>query len=144
MRSESKQLGFGPRSDSASISSLFSSSLIMANDKLPVTVSTLTLSTRPRATPAHVLPSPAQQKLAPVDSRQALAGHVGHLTRDQQAALSTFKDRLEDKGYFTPPRGTAKASHDDVTLTCALFLLLFNLLVLLGPPDSESGFSCSS
>ncbi|KPV72429.1 uncharacterized protein RHOBADRAFT_55895 [Rhodotorula graminis WP1] len=65
----------------------------MANDKLPVT------------------------KLAPVDSRQALAGHVGHLTPDQQAALDTFKDRLQQKGYFTPANGAAKASHDDVTLT---------------------------
>ena len=88
----------------------------MANDKLPVTVS----STAPRSTPhprheltSHLLP----QKLAPVDSRQALAGHVGHLTPDQQAALDTFKDRLQQKGYFTPANGPAKASHDDVTLT---------------------------
>ncbi|GAA5889097.1 hypothetical protein JCM8208_007769 [Rhodotorula glutinis] len=65
----------------------------MANDKLPVT------------------------KLAPVDSRQALAGHVGHLTPDQQTALDTFKDRLQQQGYFTPAKGDLKPSHDDVTLT---------------------------
>ncbi|GAA5822862.1 hypothetical protein JCM3770_003202 [Rhodotorula araucariae] len=37
--------------------------------------------------------------LAPVDARSALAGHVGHLTSDQDAALSHFKDRLAQAGY---------------------------------------------
>lgn len=56
------------------------------------------------------------QDLAPVPSRVALNGHLGHLTAEQDKALQELKSRLEQNGYYTPARETALPSADDVTL----------------------------
>ncbi|KAE9402330.1 CRAL/TRIO domain-containing protein [Gymnopus androsaceus JB14] len=50
--------------------------------------------------------------------RVRFAGHVGHLTSEQSAALLQFKSKLIESKLYTPPSddNTQPASHDDVTL----------------------------
>ncbi|KAH9829628.1 CRAL/TRIO domain-containing protein [Rhodofomes roseus] len=45
-----------------------------------------------------------------------LAGHLGHLAPDQERAFASFKDVLSSARLYSPPAGTAPASHDDPTL----------------------------
>ncbi|KAI9839082.1 MAG: hypothetical protein M1837_002259 [Sclerophora amabilis] len=58
--------------------------------------------------------------LAREESRTSLfAGHIGHLSQDQQVALEAFKQLCAEKGLYQPPvtgDPTSKASHDDGTL----------------------------
>ncbi|GAA5862710.1 hypothetical protein JCM1840_002648 [Sporobolomyces johnsonii] len=58
---------------------------------------------------------PPTTTLKPVNT-QALVGHLGHLTPDQERALEEFKARLEKEGFYTPAKDGTVASHDDVTL----------------------------
>ncbi|KAF2859533.1 CRAL/TRIO domain-containing protein, partial [Piedraia hortae CBS 480.64] len=44
------------------------------------------------------------------------AGHVGHLSEDQQVALVRFKELAQQKGYYVPASETKPATHDDETL----------------------------
>ncbi|KAL8998608.1 MAG: hypothetical protein Q9169_002359 [Polycauliona sp. 2 TL-2023] len=45
-----------------------------------------------------------------------LKGHLGHLTPQEEAALSDFKKLAADKGIYRPETDTQRASHDDGTL----------------------------
>ncbi|PYI06145.1 CRAL/TRIO domain-containing protein [Aspergillus sclerotiicarbonarius CBS 121057] len=45
-----------------------------------------------------------------------LAGHLHHLTDDQEKKLTDFKKLSEEKGYYKPERDGEKASHDDATM----------------------------
>lgn len=47
---------------------------------------------------------------------RSFAGHLGHLSPQQEAALDAFKSSLADAALYTPPTDTTKASHDDPTL----------------------------
>jgi hypothetical protein len=49
------------------------------------------------------------------DSKQ-FAGHLGNLTKTQEQALTTFKERLAQDNLYSPPSDTYLASHDDATL----------------------------
>lgn len=45
-----------------------------------------------------------------------LAGHLHHLTDEQEKKLEDFKKLCEEKGYYKPEREGEKASHDDATM----------------------------
>ncbi|KAL1981715.1 hypothetical protein VTN96DRAFT_2272 [Rasamsonia emersonii] len=45
-----------------------------------------------------------------------LAGHLHHLTPEQEAKLAEFKTVCEQKGYYKPEKDGQPASHDDATL----------------------------
>lgn len=45
-----------------------------------------------------------------------LKGHVGHLTTQEESALTQFKQLSAKQGFYTPATDTKKASHDDGTL----------------------------
>jgi hypothetical protein len=47
------------------------------------------------------------------------AGHLAHLTDNQQAQLTELKKICQDAGYYTPPAGGQQASHDDETILYA-------------------------
>ncbi|GAA5985008.1 hypothetical protein JCM11641_000817 [Rhodosporidiobolus odoratus] len=59
---------------------------------------------------------PQEASLETATSRQVLAGHVGHLTSSQEAALVTLKERLAETGYYTPSLEGREASSSDVDL----------------------------
>lgn len=44
------------------------------------------------------------------------AGHLAHLTDNQQAQLEAFEKLAQEQGYFTPASATTEASHDDETM----------------------------
>lgn len=52
-----------------------------------------------------------------------LAGHLHHLTDDQEKKLEDFKKLCEEKGYYKPERDGEKASHDDATMLYVYFAL---------------------
>jgi hypothetical protein len=54
-----------------------------------------------------------------VESMQYPAGHLSHLSDNQQVQLDAFKKICLDKGYYTAPVGGKAASHDDETLLYA-------------------------
>jgi hypothetical protein len=56
--------------------------------------------------------------LTKVDSFQYPSAHLGHLSENQQSALSKFRLLCEQKGYYFPNGvdGKSVASHDDETL----------------------------
>ncbi|KAL4866803.1 hypothetical protein BDV12DRAFT_172285 [Aspergillus spectabilis] len=45
-----------------------------------------------------------------------LAGHLNHLTEEQEGKLTEFKQLCEKEGYFKPGGEGEKPSHDDATL----------------------------
>ncbi|PWY90818.1 phosphatidylinositol transporter [Aspergillus heteromorphus CBS 117.55] len=45
-----------------------------------------------------------------------LAGHLNHLTEDQEKKLAEFKKLCEEKKYYTPEQDGEKASHEDATM----------------------------
>ncbi|KAL8640103.1 MAG: hypothetical protein Q9228_002939 [Teloschistes exilis] len=45
-----------------------------------------------------------------------LKGHLGHLTRQEEAAVVEFKKLSASKGFYRPETDTQRASHDDGTL----------------------------
>ncbi|PYH98657.1 phosphatidylinositol transporter [Aspergillus ellipticus CBS 707.79] len=45
-----------------------------------------------------------------------LAGHLHHLTEDQEKKLAEFKKLCEEKEYYKPERDGEKASHEDATM----------------------------
>ncbi|KAI4183347.1 MAG: hypothetical protein LQ346_006360 [Caloplaca aetnensis] len=45
-----------------------------------------------------------------------LKGHIGHLTRQEEAALREFKKISAEQGYYRPETNNHRASHDDGTL----------------------------
>ena len=51
------------------------------------------------------------------------AGHLGHLTKDEEDAFAQFKDILNSAKLYTPATDTAPASHDDPTLLYVRFFL---------------------
>ncbi|KAJ4341594.1 hypothetical protein N0V87_001609 [Didymella glomerata] len=51
-----------------------------------------------------------------VESMQYPAGHLAHLTENQQAQLEAFEKIAQEQGYYTPATATAEASHDDETM----------------------------
>jgi len=62
--------------------------------------------------------SPVPTSTVTVD---VLAGHLGHLTAEQEAALATFKENLTKDKLYSVPEGDGQApgtkpSHDDPTL----------------------------
>jgi hypothetical protein len=54
-----------------------------------------------------------------VESMQYPAGHLAHLTENQQAQLEAFEKIAQEQGYYTPATATAEASHDDETMLYA-------------------------
>ncbi|KAJ9218032.1 hypothetical protein DTO166G4_423 [Paecilomyces variotii] len=55
------------------------------------------------------------------NSEAWLAGHLNHLTNEQESALRDFKKLCEEKGYYTPVKAEGeeeggKGTHDDATL----------------------------
>ena len=68
-------------------------------------------------------------------SRNAFAGHLGHLTKEQEEAFSTFKEILVAAKLYTPATEVSPASHDDSTLlyvpefpsTSACWVLTFTI-----------------
>lgn len=45
-----------------------------------------------------------------------LAGHLNHLTEDQEKKLEEFKKLCEKEGYYKPETDGQKPSHDDATM----------------------------
>lgn len=44
-------------------------------------------------------------------------GHLGHLTSDEETALTNFKLLCADKGYYNPAEGEdGKPSHEDALM----------------------------
>jgi hypothetical protein len=54
-----------------------------------------------------------------VESMQYPAGHLAHLSENQQTKLNEFKQICQTNGYYTPPTGGKDASHDDETMLYA-------------------------
>ncbi|KAJ4309523.1 hypothetical protein N0V94_008888 [Neodidymelliopsis sp. IMI 364377] len=54
--------------------------------------------------------------LSRVESMQYPAGHLAHLTDNQQTQLHAFEKIAQEQGYYTPATETAEASHDDETM----------------------------
>ena len=48
-----------------------------------------------------------------------LKGHLGHLTKEEQAAFVAFKELAAKGGYYIPATAASKASHDDGTMMYA-------------------------
>jgi hypothetical protein len=44
------------------------------------------------------------------------AGHLAHLSDNQQQKLNEFKQICQEQGYYTPAAGGKDASHDDETM----------------------------
>jgi len=57
--------------------------------------------------------------LSRVESMQYPAGHLAHLSENQQAQLEAFKKIAQEQGYFMPGTATTEASHDDETMLYA-------------------------
>ncbi|KAF2129997.1 CRAL/TRIO domain-containing protein [Dothidotthia symphoricarpi CBS 119687] len=55
-------------------------------------------------------------ELQRVESMQYPAGHLAHLTDNQQRQLDDFKKICQDAGYYHPGRGMIDGGHDDETL----------------------------
>ncbi|TFK52692.1 CRAL/TRIO domain-containing protein [Heliocybe sulcata] len=56
-----------------------------------------------------------------------LSGHPGHLTPDQEQALSTFKQNLSSTGAYKPGSDSTPTSHDDAILLRFLRARKFDL-----------------
>ncbi|KAL1595642.1 hypothetical protein SLS59_008280 [Nothophoma quercina] len=54
--------------------------------------------------------------LSRVESMQYPAGHLAHLSENQQAQLQAFEKLAQEQGYFTPATDITEASHDDETM----------------------------
>lgn len=52
-----------------------------------------------------------------------LAGHLHHLTGEQDDKLAVFKKLCAERGYYTAAEGETKASHDDATMLYVYVLL---------------------
>ena len=64
-------------------------------------------------------PLDKQQSRPPPDAAKTevrLAGHIGHLTAQEESALTEFKGLGEKAGLFQPATSETRASHDDGTL----------------------------
>ncbi len=61
---------------------------------------------------AQMGPPPA--KAAAIETQ--LAGHLGHLTAEEQTAFDEFKKKSAAEGFYTPATADTKASHDEGTL----------------------------
>lgn len=57
-----------------------------------------------------------------------LAGHLHHLTPEQEAKLVEFKTVCEQKGYYKPEKDGQPASHDDATLLYVFYGSINNLI----------------
>ncbi|CAO2656461.1 Nn.00g052640.m01.CDS01 [Neocucurbitaria sp. VM-36] len=55
-------------------------------------------------------------ELSRIESMQYPAGHLSHLSDNQQARLDEFKKISQEAGYWTPATGLKEASHDDETM----------------------------
>ncbi|KAH8727190.1 CRAL-TRIO domain-containing protein [Phaeosphaeriaceae sp. PMI808] len=51
-----------------------------------------------------------------IESMQYPAGHLSHLSDNQQEQLNVFKKICHDENYYTPAIGGKEASHDDETM----------------------------
>ena len=51
-----------------------------------------------------------------VESMQYPAGHLAHLSENQQGKLNEFRQLCQEKGYYRPAADAKAASHDDETL----------------------------
>ncbi|KAF1946628.1 CRAL/TRIO domain-containing protein [Clathrospora elynae] len=54
--------------------------------------------------------------LSRVESMQYPAGHLAHLSENQEAQLDEFKKICQEANYWTPAKGGQLASHDDETM----------------------------
>lgn len=64
--------------------------------------------------PPSIQNAPPPAKAAAIETR--LAGHLGHLTAEEQNAFEKFKKISAEGGFYTPATADTKASHDDGTL----------------------------
>ncbi|OAK99807.1 CRAL/TRIO domain-containing protein [Phaeosphaeriaceae sp. SRC1lsM3a] len=55
-------------------------------------------------------------ELQRVESMQYPAGHLAHLSDNQQEKLNEFKQICQEQNYYTPATGVKAASHDDETM----------------------------
>ena len=63
-----------------------------------------------------------QQGAPPPEAAKAetrLKGHIGHLTKEQEAAFTEFKKICVKEGLYKPETATSKPSIDDATLMYA-------------------------
>lgn len=67
--------------------------------------------------------------LSRVESMQYPAGHLSHLTENQEVQLLEFKKVCQEAGYYTPAAGPVRASHDDETM---LYAQIAKLSILAG------------
>ncbi|KAI5122436.1 hypothetical protein M0805_008749 [Coniferiporia weirii] len=58
---------------------------------------------------------------------RSFAGHLGRLSQEQEATLTTFKLNLEKAGFYSPATETTGASHDDATVLRFLRARKFDL-----------------
>lgn len=61
----------------------------------------------------------AQPGLPPASAsleENRLAGHIGHLTAQEEATFLEFKKLCAEQGFYHPPTENSPASHDDGTL----------------------------
>ncbi|KAL3475141.1 phosphatidylinositol transporter [Aspergillus californicus] len=69
--------------------------------------------------PAAVTADPKNDPVASASQAASdawLAGHLHHLSEEQEGRLTEFKDFCEKEGYYTSGGEGAKASHDDATM----------------------------
>ena len=57
--------------------------------------------------------------LSRIESMQYPAGHLSHLSEQQQTQLEEFKKICQEEGYWTPKAAGQEASHDDETMLYA-------------------------
>jgi hypothetical protein len=61
-------------------------------------------------------------------------GHLGHLSPEEEEALTDFKLLCEQNGYYSPGNGSTEApSHEDATLLSRLHHLSGYILLLTDP-----------
>jgi hypothetical protein len=60
-----------------------------------------------------------------------LAGHLNHLTPEQEEKLVEFKALVEEKEYYKPSKDGEAASHTDATLLFVPFIYFFFFFKLI-------------
>ncbi|KAF8736038.1 hypothetical protein AX14_000981 [Amanita brunnescens Koide BX004] len=76
------------------------------------------------------MPDDASYSASHTSTRPSVfAGHLGHLTKEQEEALTKFKEMLASADLYTPASAGSPASHDDPTLLRFLRARSFQLIL---------------